>query len=1332
MAGAASNDQALSLLATVNNHGDLAVKLSSLKQAKDLLLSLEPSVAADVFPYLVELQSSPESLVRLSLLEVIEEVGMKAMEESSLLMSVLLAFLKDSDSIIARQSIVSGTNFFVTVLEEMTLQFHRRGKVEIWLEELWSWMSKFKDAIFAIAVEPGSVGTRLLALKFLETYILLFTSEGNDSGKPVIEDTASSRRDFNISWLVGGHPILDPYMLMSEANRTLDILLNLLRSSSSLPGSVTIAIVNSLAAIARKRPIHYNTILSALLDFDPNFEIVKGRHVASIQYSLRTAFLGFLRCTNPALVESRDRLLRALRAMNAGDAADQVIRQVEKMLRNAERASRDARLAKDDQQPSQLPVPVDVLKKRPPPLDVEESSNNHEMPSKRIRYGPDSYSTLPFQMNSSGWDATSVNGVSSDLPMLDGESTPVEQMIAVIGALIAEGERGAQSLEILISNIHPDLLADIVITNMRHLPKMPPPLTRLGNLPVPQQIGSPTSSVQSPVPTVQMPFFAATVTSLSVSDMSNVNSLPTDSKRDPRRDPRRLDPRYVAVSSGLASTPTAEDSTTMHSDFDGSNSLNKLDPLPNVTTVETPLATPMIKMEIDERILDSQLVTGTGPLTPKGEVLHRPVEIDADPEVNLSSDLTDSSVQTVDEDLVAVKLSDSEVKDQVEDLDTSSFLESDQHSPVLSNTSASEDTYEDLPQVPIYVELTQEQERNVRKLAIERIIESYKYLHGTDYSQMRLALLARLVAQIDADDEIVVMLHKHIIVDYQQKKGHELVLHVLYHLHALRMSDSVENRTFATAVYEKFLLKVAKSLLESFPASDKSFSRLLGEVPILPDSTLKLLDDLCYSDVIDQHGKDVRDVERVTQGLGAVWSLILGRPHYRQSFLDITLKCSVHPQDEIRAKSIRLVANKLYKLSYLSEMIEKFATNMLMSAVEQSPSGIEHSQSESTGQRVEGTVGSQETSIGDFETLESGNTENDSTRKDQPVSAMSFPEVQRLISLFFALCTKKPSLIELVFNTYGHAPKAVKQAFHRHIPVLIRALGSSYSELLKIISDPPQGSENLLMLVLQILTQETSPSADLIATVKHLYETKLKDVTILIPMLSALSKNEVLPIFPRLVALPLEKFQTALAHILQGSAHTGPALTPAEVLVSIHGIVPEKDGLPLKKITDACSACFEQRTVFTQQVLAKALNQMVDQTPLPLLFMRTVIQAIDAFPSLVDFVMEILSKLVSKQVWRMPKLWFGFLKCASQTQPHSFPVLLQLPPPQLEGALNKYANLRGPLATYASQPSVKASLPRPTLAVLGLANETHSQQPHLPSSFHPADTSSSVHGATPT
>ncbi|XP_022768556.1 symplekin-like isoform X13 [Durio zibethinus] len=881
-----SRDQALSLLTAANNHADLAVKLSSLKQAKDILSSLDSSFAADLFPYLADLQRSPYSLVRKFLIEIIEDIALKAIDHCSILVPVLVAFLRDADSDVVRQSIACGRNFFCNVLEEMVLQFQQHGKVDRWLEELWTWMVRFKEGVFSIALEPGPVGTKLLALKFLETYVLLFTADNVDSEK-FVEVTRGSGWTFNVSWLSGGHPILDPVALTTDANRTLFVLLDMLQSANSLPGCVTITVVYCLAAIARKRPLHYGTVLSSLLDFNANFETMRGLHNANIQYSLRTAFLGFLRCTYPAIVE------------------------------------------------------------------------------------------------------------------------------------------------------------------------------------------------------------------------------------------------------------------------------------------------------------------------------------------------------------------------------------------------------------------------------------------------------------IDADDDIVVMLGKQIVVDYQQQKGHEIVLQVLYHLYSLTVSNSIDNSSYSAVLYEKFLLAVVKSLLEAFPASDKSVSRLLGEVPFLPDSALKLLDDLCYSDVFDVTGKEIRDAERVTQGLGVVWSLILGRPNNRQVCLGIALKCAVHSQDDIRGKAIRLVANKLYQLSYISGEIEQFATNMLLSAVDQHAAGAVLLKSGSIDERDEREVGSRDTSTSGSQLLEPRASEIDSMNTESTsnsASVVSFPEAQRLISLFFALCTKKPSLLQLSFDIYGRAPKIVKQAFHRHIPIVIRALGQSYSQLLLIISDPPQGSENLLTLVLQILTQETTPSPDLVATVKHLYETKLKDATILIPMLSSLSKNEVLPIFPRLVDLPLEKFQLALAHILQGSAHTGPALTPAEVLVAIHDIIPEKGGPPLKKITDACSACFEQRTVFTQQVLAKALNQMVDQIPLPLLFMRTVIQAIDAFPTLVDFVMEILSKLVSKQVWRMPKLWVGFLKCVAQTQPHSFPVLLQLPPPQLESALNKYGSLRSSLAAYASQPTTKGSLPRSTLAVLGLANDSHMQQPHL-STLHPTD-NSSVQGAT--
>ncbi|XP_038717736.1 uncharacterized protein LOC120010897 isoform X1 [Tripterygium wilfordii] len=1327
---APSRDQALSLLAASNNHGDLAVKLSSLKQARDILSSVDPSLAADLFPYLVELQSSPEGLVRKVLVEIIEDVGLKALEYCSMLIPVLLALVRDGDPIVARQSIVSGLKFYCRIVEEMVLQFHRRRKVDQWLEELWMWMVKFKDVVFAIVLQPGSAGTKLLALKFLETYILIFTIHTTDSEKPAYEAIAGGGRSFNVSCLLGGHPILDPVVMMSEVNKTLDVLLGLLLSAGSIRGSLTIAVVNCLAAIARKRQIHYDTILSALFNFDPNFEGVGGCHTASIRYALRTAFLGFLRCTNSPIVESRERLLRVLRAMNAGDAADQVIRQVDKMMKNSERVSRETRLGRDDQPSSHLRDFGDLSRKRSMPQDNEDIA--YEVAFKRIRHGSNTPSALQVQVNGYGQDSVSVNEMSPNVPQLDSDLTPVEKMIAMIGALLAEGERGAESLEILISNIHPDLLGDIVITNMRHLPKTPPPLTRLGNLHITQQNGSQSisaqvvapsvsaNSVQSPVPTSQVQFSSVSTMSSSLSETSTVNNFPADSKRDPRRDPRRLDPRRVVMPTGIPSIHVVEDIGAVHFESDGSGSLGKPVSPPAITSVETQMPQLMSNADVNDNISGSTLVAETDQGNPEEEFVRKIEDAVPIPEVNASPDQALSPLHVADEDSDASKLSDGE---RTYEADSSSFLETNQNSPTISNTSTSEEMCVDLPVLPVYVDMTEEQQISVRKLAVERIIKSYDYLDGANSCKTWMAVLARLVAQLDAGDDVVVVLQKQIVLDHEWQKGHDLVLHILYHLHSLMVSDSVETASIGAIAYEKFLLAVAKSLLNILPASDKSFSRLLGEVPFLPDASLKLLDDLCYSNVFDPNGNEIRDGERVTQGLGAVWGLILGRPNYRQACLSIALKCAVHSQDDIRAKAIRLVANKLYQLNYMSEHIEKYATDKLLSVVDQHALGIELSQSKSDNRRAEGEVARHEMS-----TPEDENTSG-AQLVVQNVATVSFPEAQRLISLYFSLCTKKPSLLRLVFDIYGKAPKSVRQAFHRHIPVLIRAVGPFYSELLHVISDPPQGSENLLTLVLQILTQEMTPSADLIATVKHLYETKLKDVSILIPMLSSLSKDEVLPIFPRLVDLPIEKFQTALAHILQGSAHTGPALTPAEVLVAIHDISPEKDGLALKKIIDACSTCFEQRTVFTQQVLAKALNQMVDQTPLPLLFMRTVIQAIDAFPKLVDFVMEILSKLVNRQVWRMPKLWVGFLKCVSQTQPHSFHVLLQLPSPQLESALNKHAKLRGALAAYASQPSRKASVPRSTLAVLGLANESH--LPHG-SSLHPSDTNSSVHGSTMT
>jgi symplekin len=140
------------------------------------------------------------------------------------------------------------------------------------------------------------------------------------------------------------------------------------------------------------------------------------------------------------------------------------------------------------------------------------------------------------------------------------------------------------------------------------------------------------------------------------------------------------------------------------------------------------------------------------------------------------------------------------------------------------------------------------------------------------------------------------------------------------------------------------------------------------------------------------------------------------------------------------------------------------------------------------------------------------------------------------------------------------------------------------------------------------------------------------------------------------------------------------------------------------QVMDACAACFapQLRDLFTPDALAVALQQLVECVPLPLLFMRTVIQTATVAPKLHGFILELLSKLVLKQVWRTDaKTWQGVLRCAKQMVPRSFPVYLQLPAPQLKEALAQFPDLAAPLALYAGTAAVRHTVPAATLEALG-------------------------------
>ncbi|KAF3787409.1 Symplekin [Nymphaea thermarum] len=820
----------------------------------------------------------------------------------------LLVSLKDEDPTVVKRSIVSGTHLFCSALEEIALQFRQSGEAEKYFQELWLGISKFKDSVFCIFLKDGSVGTRLVAVKFIETFILLFLPETNGSDSQSTTQTREGKSQrFNISWLLGLYPVRNLDMFIQEADKQLHLLLDQLESPNLLP------------TIARKRPLYYNRILSALISFSPNFES-DGSHVSSIQYSLRTAFLSFLKCTN-----SRDRLLGILRGMNAGEAADQVIRHIEKMTKNAERVG-DSRYTKEEQ----LSSSGDFSRKRPIIHDNGRTLVPEETSPKQARIDPvHSSSGLAPDVGSTEGHAKSSS--------LGGDMTPVEQMIALIGALLAEGDRGAKSLEILISNFHPDLLADIVMANMKYLPKSPP----LSGKPAVSSTTSQTSSssVLHQVPPsssamlAQSSGFPSQTTALStpngttlpILDVLPAASNLTDMKRDPRRDPRRLDPRRAVMPAGSQSTVVMmEESGGVQNgpkSFDlSATSRPYLHPV--TTKSEDAIVSLACKagaVASEESVLPAA-IPGTNAIS---ESLQESCDAENAAAIHTpeDKDTTSEPLDLEEQSSISVEAATSET------IDAGSALESDQYSSAVSSSTTSEDTNSNLV-VPPFLELSNEDQESIVKSAVTRIIEAYDQIRAAGGSHVRLALLARLVAEIDANNSIVMMLQRH---------GHDLSMHILYHLHAAMVSQSGGCFfSYYETIYEQFLVSVVKDLRDNFPASDKSLSRLLGEAPALPNSALQLLEELCHPEPVEHNGHETYnvEVERVTQGLGALWSLILGRPLVRQSCLDIVLKSAVHAQDDVRAKAIRLVANKLYHLNYLSEKIEQFATNMLLSVVD--------------------------------------------------------------------------------------------------------------------------------------------------------------------------------------------------------------------------------------------------------------------------------------------------------------------------------------------------------------------------------------------------------------
>lgn len=467
--------------------------------------------------------------------------------------------------------------------------------------------------------------------------------------------------------------------------------------------------------------------------------------------------------------------------------------------------------------------------------------------------------------------------------------------------------------------------------------------------------------------------------------------------------------------------------------------------------------------------------------------------------------------------------------------------------------------------------------------------------------------------------------------------------------------------------YNTLLCSLISSLQmgnESLRDRDGLLARLYLEAPLVTDEALELLRQQCMR------------AERCSSALNLVHDLVVRRPPCGASFLDALLTLTVYNDTTVREAAVARAVS-IYERSEWRQVIEDHALRHL-------------------------------------ETLRLPEPPIDNSANDgsvAPGTAIWTDELSKArLCLYMALIPYNESLVHELSRVYVQTGADVKRTILRLLEQPVRGMGMDSPELLQLVEKCPKGSETLVTRIIHILSDRGPPSTQLVSRVRELYHSRVSDVRFLIPVLNGLTKKEITSALPKLIKLNPVVVKEVFNRLLGLHCGGESPISPSELLIALHLIDPAK--AEIKAIMKATSLCFAEKQVYTQEVLAVVMQQLMDVSPLPTLLMRTVIQSLSLYPRLTGFVMNILQRLIVKQVWRQKVVWEGFIKCCQRTKPQSFQVMLQLPPAQLSEALTVCPDIQRPLLehVHALTDTQRAHIPASIMDVLtGVNGNTDSE-----------------------
>nr|XP_046912513.1 LOW QUALITY PROTEIN: symplekin-like [Dermatophagoides farinae] len=496
-------------------------------------------------------------------------------------------------------------------------------------------------------------------------------------------------------------------------------------------------------------------------------------------------------------------------------------------------------------------------------------------------------------------------------------------------------------------------------------------------------------------------------------------------------------------------------------------------------------------------------------------------------------------------------------------------------------------------------------------------------------------IIGKFSSNLVAFDPLKTLIKDYIFQDIRSR--YDILFNALYleYIHCKSHEKSMKS-------YSDYLAWIIESVFDTCETNDLDFflQKLYLESPLLDDRAIEMFKNFVL------HSEDFESSSTILR------ILVEKRPSYRQEFLTCLLQICIETENaDIHQSSLAMIIEIYQNPKFnLKETAESFALECL-----------NRLKNDTYGPNVLGA------------------------KEPMP---WNDDAIKAVLAVYLKLLPLNQKLIHELPNVYVATNAHIKRVILRLIQEPIQDIDMNSMEMIKFVQNGfIDGAEILVSRVIHILTDKRKPSAKLVACVKDLYQKqkRVTDVRFLIPVLSGFTKREIIEILPQLIKLNPNVIKEVFNRMFvsHDPSYQSP-ISPADLMIALHNIDPSK--CDLRTIIKAIHLCFEEKSLFTAEVFAIVMQMLSEQNPLPTLLMRTVIQTLGHYPRLISFVMNnILQRLILKQVWNQKKVWEGFIKCCQRTLPQSFPVLLQLPPIQLQSVFQTCPEIRPSLINYLQQ-----------------------------------------------